>query len=62
MTPPPFRRSLVLVLATALLAGCGKPPASPETPPPAPVVWEPVPQVGPEEWTELVGVTQPLPE
>ena len=61
MTPPPFRRSPLFLLATALLAGCGKPPAPPETPPAAPVVWVAAPQVGPEEWTELVGVTQPLP-
>lgn len=53
--------SLILV-AVLLGPGCKRsevPP--PETDPPAPVKWETPRSVKPEEWTELVGTTQPLP-
>jgi RND family efflux transporter MFP subunit len=48
-------------LFAALLAGCGQ-AAKPETTPAAPVKWEPASSVVLEQWTELVGTTQPLPE
>jgi RND family efflux transporter MFP subunit len=61
MSPP--RRAVRLLLAAApLLAGCAKPPAPPEgEPPPAQVVWDAPRHTNVEEWTELSGVTQPLP-
>jgi RND family efflux transporter MFP subunit len=48
-------------LLAVLLAGCAQ-PAKPETPPAAPVKWEPASSVVLEQWTELVGTTQPPPE
>ena len=61
MTPPPFRRSFLVLLAAALAAGCSKAPPAAETPPAAPVLWQGPLNVAPEEWVELVGATQPLP-
>ena len=58
---PLFRRRSLLLLAVALTAGCGKPPKPPDEPPPAPVAYKGPLGVAPEEWVELVGVTQPLP-
>ncbi|HBI45875.1 MAG TPA: hypothetical protein DDY78_23925 [Planctomycetales bacterium] len=65
MTPSYSRRLSRFILAsgllTALLAGCTQPP-KPETTPAAPVKWEPASSVVLEQWTELVGTTQPPPE
>jgi len=61
MTMLPFRRRILLLLAVGALAGCGAPKAAPEETPKSPVKWEPASSVVLEEWTELVGVTQPLP-
>ncbi|HEX4588367.1 MAG TPA: HlyD family efflux transporter periplasmic adaptor subunit, partial [Gemmataceae bacterium] len=51
-----------LVLA-GLLAGCRQSAGPPEEEkvPPAPVKWEGIRQMVLEEWTELVGTTEPLP-
>jgi HlyD family secretion protein len=45
----------------AALAGCAQ-PTKPETTPAAPVTWQPAKNVSLEQWTELVGTTQPLPD
>jgi RND family efflux transporter MFP subunit len=46
-----------------LTLGCSRAPKPPEEKiPPAPVKWEGTRQVFLEEWTELVGTTQPLPD
>ena len=58
---PPFATAFLL-LSACLLAGCGKPPKEEEKPPPAPVKWEEPRNVVLEEWTELVGTTQQLPD
>jgi multidrug efflux pump subunit AcrA (membrane-fusion protein) len=52
-----------LVLASLPL-GCGAAPAAPEEEktPPATVKWEPARLLVLEEWTELLGTTQPLPD
>ncbi len=57
-----FVNYLALVLL-ALPAGCKRaaPPAE-ETAPPSVVKWEGASSVALEEWTELVGTTQPLPD
>src|SRR5437870_3737052 len=50
-------------LALACLAGCrGAAKPAEEKVPPAPVKWEAARQLVLEEWTELVGVTVPLPD
>ncbi len=62
--PPLSRRSLSFtVLALVLsLSGCrGEAPAPPEEEHAAPVKWEPAENADLEEWTELLGTTQPLP-
>src|SRR5947208_2189400 len=66
MTPlaPAARRArYALLLLAGLPLGCGStaPPAE-EKVPPAPVKWEAARQLFLEEWTELVGTTQPLPD
>src|SRR5438477_12082211 len=56
------RHACILLLLAGLL-GChrgDKPPE--EKVPPAPVKWEGARQLFLEEWTELVGTTQPLPD
>ena len=60
MTMPPFQRRILLLLTVAL-AGCGAPKTPPEATPKSPVKWEPASSVVLEQWTELVGATQPLP-
>jgi RND family efflux transporter MFP subunit len=62
MLPAPSAR-LTLVLLVCLPLGCNRaaPPAE-ENVPPAPVKWEGPRQLFLEEWTELVGTTQPLPD
>jgi RND family efflux transporter MFP subunit len=67
MTPSALRPRSVLFLAGAwLLAGlplgCGGEAEPPETNPPAPVKWMEARQLFVEEWTELLGTTQPLPD
>jgi RND family efflux transporter MFP subunit len=55
---------VVLLALGGLLAGChlaATPPAE-EKVPPAPLKWEGLRQLVLEEWTELVGTTQPLPD
>src|SRR5436190_7315050 len=51
------------LLVTCTLPSCNRaaPPAE-EKLPPAPVKWEGIRQLFLEEWTELVGTTQPLPD
>jgi multidrug efflux system membrane fusion protein len=48
-------------LLACLPLGCGRKPAPEEAKPPAPVKWMEARQLFPEEWTELLGTTQPLP-
>lgn len=55
----------VLLWTGLLLAGCTRraaPAEEAEKTPPAPVKWEPARLVFLEEWIELLGVTQPLPD
>src|SRR6266851_2563666 len=68
--PPRGRRlneRVVRFLGLALLAACisagcaGKPPADPETAPPAPVALATTQALAVGEWTEFPGATQPLP-
>src|SRR5207302_7564386 len=60
---PPVRPSLAFLLLACLPLGCGRAAApADEKVPPAPVKWEGVRQLFLEEWTELVGATQPLPD
>jgi RND family efflux transporter MFP subunit len=68
MTPPvPCRRrrppAAGFLLLTFVFLGCNRaaPPGEEKTPP-APVKWEAPRQLVLEEWTELVGSTEPLPE
>jgi RND family efflux transporter MFP subunit len=61
----PLRRILSfcsLVCLSLLGVSCGRGVAKPEEDKPAPVKWEGMRQVILEEWTELVGTTQPLPD
>src|SRR5262249_43988320 len=64
----PVRRlpRLALLVGIALLAGlsagCRRPPAAEETPSPAPVKWEEARQFFVQEWTEILGTTQALPD
>jgi RND family efflux transporter MFP subunit len=62
--PAVFSRT-VLSLAMGLMAcplfGCGGAKAEEEKTPPAPVKWETARLLVLEEWTEVVGTTQPLP-
>jgi RND family efflux transporter MFP subunit len=58
------RRNLFVLLATAMLLplGCAKEEApAEEEEHAAPVKWEPAEKADLEEWTELLGITQPLP-
>src|SRR5436853_5047588 len=62
MLPAPSAR-LALVLLACLPLGCNRAaPPAPEKVPPAPVKWEGARQLFLEEWTELVGTTEPLPD
>ena len=56
-----FRFSWTPGVFAIVLAGCGQIPKA-ETTPAAPVVWAPAHKVVLEQWTEVVGTTQPLPE
>jgi membrane fusion protein (multidrug efflux system) len=60
----PYARLAAAVLLAGLLAGCRKsaPPPEAEKIPPAPVKWEGIRQLVLEEWTDLVGTTEPLPD
>src|SRR5206468_7807258 len=66
-TPGSARRTIffgcTLLVLTFFTVGCGRAtkPAE-EKVPPAPVKWEGLRQLFLEEWTELVGTTQPLPD
>ncbi|HEV3383820.1 MAG TPA: efflux RND transporter periplasmic adaptor subunit [Gemmata sp.] len=58
-----FALSFCAFLSLAFLNfGCGRTANPVEKVPPAPIKWEEARQVFLEEWTELVGSTQPLPE
>src|SRR5436853_371590 len=58
-----FRSPLVFLGLACLLPSCHRaPPPAEEKLPPAPVKWEGIRQLFLEEWTELVGTTQPLPD
>src|SRR5947209_1297660 len=59
----PYRLAAGLLLA-GLLAGCrhNAEPAAEEKVPPAPVKWEGIRQLVLEEWTELVGTSEALPD
>lgn len=58
-----WRASRGLVVLVGLLVGCHRPAApADEKAPPAPVKWESARQLFLEEWTELVGTSQPLPD
>src|SRR5947207_7746585 len=68
MTPPvssprAARRTCAILVLAGLPLGCSRAAKPPEEKvPPAPVKWEGARQLFLEEWTELVGTTQPLPE
>jgi RND family efflux transporter MFP subunit len=55
-------RNLYGVLLILLPAGCSRNIAEPEKTPPAPVKWMEARQFFIEEWTEIIGTTQPLPD
>jgi RND family efflux transporter MFP subunit len=56
-------RRCALIALVFLPAGCHRAPqAAEEKVPPAPVKWEAARQLFLEEWTELVGTSQPLPD
>src|SRR5437868_2190945 len=58
-----FCFSLSWITLACLSAGCGRQPTPPEeTPPAAPVKWMEARQLFIEEWTELLGTTQALPD
>src|SRR5437588_7958534 len=58
----PCPHPVACLLCCLLLAGCGKtPPPAEEAPHPAPVKAQAAQRVTLEEWTELLGTTQPLP-
>src|SRR5437588_10081128 len=57
----PFFRILIGLACVPLGCSRATPPA-PEKVPPAPVKWEGARQLFLEEWTELVGTTEPLPD
>jgi RND family efflux transporter MFP subunit len=65
MMPHRERSQFLTLLAAVALAGlplgCSRAPAPEETAPPAPVKWMEARQMFIEEWTEVVGTTQPLP-
>jgi RND family efflux transporter MFP subunit len=58
---PPYLRGPSCILLAAVLAGCSQ-PSKTDTTPAAPVKWQPAKSVVLEQWSELVGTTQPLPE
>jgi len=61
--PHRTRCAVLLLLLAGLTVGCHRGERPPEEKvPPAPVKWEGARQLFLEEWTELVGTTQPLPE
>src|SRR5258708_2079746 len=62
MTPRRLLCRSLLFLTAALPAGCGTTPKPDKSPPAAPVKWESPSRLGREEWRELVGPTQPLPD
>jgi membrane fusion protein, multidrug efflux system len=67
MTPSQARKrgTLYLVgglLLTSVSLGCGRETKPEEKPPPAPVKWIEARQLFIEEWTEMVGTTQPSPD
>ncbi len=51
----------ICALMATLLTGCTQPPNA-ETASAAPVQWQPAKNASLEQWTELVGTTQPLPD
>src|SRR4051812_49309495 len=58
----PARRFAIWLALAGPVLGCRAPAAPEEKVPPAPVKWEAARQLVLEEWTELVGTTQPLPD
>jgi multidrug efflux pump subunit AcrA (membrane-fusion protein) len=50
------------LLLACLSLGCGRTTTPEEKPPPAPVKWMEARQLFVEEWTDMVGTTQPLPD
>src|SRR5438445_7116786 len=61
--PDLLRCSLSWIIVACLPVGCGRQAAPPEEePPPAPVKWMEARQLFIEEWTELLGTTQALPD
>src|SRR5947209_12381539 len=61
--PAGLARPFFRILICCVPLGCGRAtPPAPEKVPPAPVKWEGPRQLFLEEWTELVGTTQPLPD
>jgi RND family efflux transporter MFP subunit len=66
MMPSTHRARPALLLTGALLLaglslGCGEKPPEVETTPPAPAKWIEAQKKFPEEWIDLLGTTQPLP-
>src|SRR5438105_7683180 len=54
---------IVGALGTLLALGCsGSAPPAEETAPPAPVKWMEARQLFIEQWTEIIGTTQPMPQ
>jgi RND family efflux transporter MFP subunit len=60
------KRSTIFLIGGLVFAGlslgCGRTTTPEEKPPPAPVKWMEARQLFVEEWTDMVGTTQPLPD
>jgi multidrug efflux system membrane fusion protein len=60
--PSTVIRFFILGVLLISVSGCGRPPTPEEPPPIAPVKWNEARQLFIQEWTDLVGTTQPLPQ
>src|SRR5437764_4403914 len=62
MSPTGLSLRLAALAVACAPIGCNRAKPAEEKLPPAPVKWEGIRQLFLEEWTELVGTTQPLPD
>src|SRR5437764_2951480 len=62
MSPTGLSLRLAALAVACAPIGCNRAKPAEEKVPPAPIKWEGSQQLFLEEWTELVGTTQPLPD